>query len=409
MNKLKILLVEDSSEKASAICNIANLVLGLNPGDLMVVPDVIGAKRELGSHRYDVLILDIQVPMRFGETARIDGGVRLIDELNANTRLHKPSHIVGVTQFEESFLSAAQLFNKSLTGLILYSQSSNTWKDELRSFLIQVQSVTQAGEEQVGEPRLDLVIVCALNDPELRALISLESEFEAIDDPDGCMIGYRVKLDTPRGTKKILAACALEMGMAATAALSAKLIERYRPRYIAMCGIAGGVKGEVQLGDIIVADVVWDYSSGKLSTDINGAPVFKPEPKVITLDAFTKRQIMMYMSDSEVTRNIQNSWKEKLPTSKLSVHLGPMFTGALVVSNQAKVDELTHTHRKVKGIEMEAYAVFCAAKYSDSPQPVALAIKAISDLADHEKDDVWQRYAAHTSASYLLEWARRYL
>jgi nucleoside phosphorylase len=118
--------------------------------------------------------------------------------------------------------------------------------------------------------------------------------------------------------------------------------------------------------------------------------------------------MMLFMQDRECFGTIKAKWKGVEIPGELKPHLGPLFTGALVVSNQAKVDELTFTHRKLKGIDMEAYAVFCAAKYADSPQPIAIAIKSISDCADEEKNDLWRRYAAYTSAAVLIEWIGRY-
>ena len=58
-----------------------------------------------------------------------------------------------------------------------------------------------------------------------------------------------------------------EMGMTAAAATAMKVIFTFRPRYLIMVGIAAGVvKTELenqQYGDVIVPDVVWNYSAGK--------------------------------------------------------------------------------------------------------------------------------------------------
>jgi nucleoside phosphorylase/CheY-like chemotaxis protein len=404
---MRVLVVEDSNERASKILAIASLVPGLDTQQIVLVPDVAGAKRELKTSQYDVLIVDIQVPIRFGEAAKVDGGIRLVEELTSGSSLNRPSYMLGLTQYDESFAAATQPLFRSFAGVLHALPDSTGWEVELRSFLTQTLAATQL--RSTGEQRVDMVIVCALNEPELQGLVQCESRFLPLEDADGCMIAYKASLDTVRGPKSVVAACALEMGMAAAAALSAKLIERYKPRYIVISGIAGGVQGEVAIGDIVVADMVWDYSSGKLATDALGEPRFEPEPRVIPLDPFAKRQMVMFMSDPKVLKDIQAAWEGPLPSPKLSVHLAPMFTGALVVANQAKVTELTFTHRKLKGIEMEAYGVFCAAKYADAPQPVALAIKSVSDLADHAKDDAWRRYATHTASRYLLEWAIRHL
>ena len=58
-----------------------------------------------------------------------------------------------------------------------------------------------------------------------------------------------------------------EMGMTAAAATAMKVIFTFRPRYLIMVGIAAGVAKEnveqQMYGDVIVPDIVWNYSAGK--------------------------------------------------------------------------------------------------------------------------------------------------
>ena len=65
---------------------------------------------------------------------------------------------------------------------------------------------------------------------------------------------------------KVVTAQQNEMGMTAGAVLSMKLIEHFRPRYLIMPGIAAGVAlehvEEQIYGDVVAADVIWNYSAG---------------------------------------------------------------------------------------------------------------------------------------------------
>ena len=63
--------------------------------------------------------------------------------------------------------------------------------------------------------------------------------------------------------RRVILAQQEEMGMPAAVSLSHKLIERFRPRYLIMPGIAAGIGAEQIFGDVIVADTVWNYSYGK--------------------------------------------------------------------------------------------------------------------------------------------------
>jgi nucleoside phosphorylase len=63
-------------------------------------------------------------------------------------------------------------------------------------------------------------------------------------------------------------------------------------------------------------------------------------------------------------------------------------------------------HRKLLGIEMEAYGVMCAADDLPTPQPRAIVLKGVSDFADSAKSDAFREYAAYVSAGaavYLCE------
>ena len=68
-------------------------------------------------------------------------------------------------------------------------------------------------------------------------------------------------------TVKVVAAQQDEMGMTSAAALSMKLIQRFRPVYLIMPGIAAGAGEEHPedqiYGDVVLADAVWNYSNGK--------------------------------------------------------------------------------------------------------------------------------------------------
>jgi nucleoside phosphorylase len=60
---------------------------------------------------------------------------------------------------------------------------------------------------------------------------------------------------------------ATRAGQSATASVAASLVERLRPRCLAMCGVCAGNPAEVALGDVIVADLTFGYDEGKRTVD----------------------------------------------------------------------------------------------------------------------------------------------
>jgi nucleoside phosphorylase/tetratricopeptide (TPR) repeat protein len=69
------------------------------------------------------------------------------------------------------------------------------------------------------------------------------------------------------GTLRIAVTQALGMGGANAVIASASLLREYDVQCLAMCGVCAGRRGDVALGDVIVADRVWQYDTGKRKSE----------------------------------------------------------------------------------------------------------------------------------------------
>lgn len=81
---------------------------------------------------------------------------------------------------------------------------------------------------------------------------------------DGRLVATRRFRASMGNTLEVITTWATEMGGVATAALATSLIEKYNPQCISMCGICAGRRGKLSLGDVIFADRLWTYDTGKL-------------------------------------------------------------------------------------------------------------------------------------------------
>ncbi|XXY49514.1 pentapeptide repeat-containing protein [Sorangium sp. So ce269] len=114
--------------------------------------------------------------------------------------------------------------------------------------------------------RVDALVVTALQD-ELEAVLALgeggRDGWREARDPAGFPYYVR-ELPNDRGQPlRVAAAWSGRMGESAAAARAQGLIEVLDPGCLAMCGICAGRRGEVSLGDVIVADRVYSYDEGK--------------------------------------------------------------------------------------------------------------------------------------------------
>lgn len=122
---------------------------------------------------------------------------------------------------------------------------------------------------------VDALIITALQD-ELDALRgvatgALGSAWNRKTDSSGYEYHIREFARDGGGKLRIAAARAVSAGAGHAGAVATRLVKELRPRCLAMCGICAGRRGEVSLGDVIVADRVFRYDAGKLKAFRNAA------------------------------------------------------------------------------------------------------------------------------------------
>lgn len=222
--------------------------------------------------------------------------------------------------------------------------------------------------------------------------------------PGDDQLYYEAEFQRDGVCRRIVAAQQDEMGMTASTALSMKLIDHYRPRYLIMVGIAAGVvlpEVEDQIyGDVVLADVVWNYSSGKFvspeKADIRFGEVgFIPRPTAIDLQEW----VIPYVR--QAAESLEN---------ETHIFVGPMASGSAIVANQEVLNaQIRHSYHNTAGLDMEAYAVMYAAEHATAPRPTPIIAKSVCDYADSRKSDQYQKFAAFTSCQFSKLLYEKYL
>lgn len=249
------------------------------------------------------------------------------------------------------------------------------------------------------EANFDIAVICALAAPELEKLcrIGKWTELATVRDDPNC---YQVsEFQTRRGRRlRVVAAASTQMGMPAAAVLATKTIMRFRPKIVAIVGIAAGIKSEHQgFGDILAADRTFDYGAGKF-TSLDNKLHFSPDPRPLAIDSRLLARLQQWSGKGKHFSEISLEWPAKRPPTALRMHVGPLGSGAAVLGTTEPIADTKNHWRKLIGIEMEAYGVHLACHTAVSPSPVFLCMKSVCDFADGKTDD-WQDYAAHTAAN----------
>jgi len=224
---------------------------------------------------------------------------------------------------------------------------------------------------------------------------------------------YRTYFIKDKKRISVIARTENEMGMVESATLATTMINYFNPQYIAMTGIAAGIKDEgIELGDIVIPKMVWNWQSGKFKI-IDDKSVFDRDNIKIPLDEDLADAVEKIKDDNSFLSNIFDNFKKDIDKkSKLSVRPNivteNMVSGSAVVANSSMVSTEIGS-RKLVSIDMEAYGVFCAAKKSTKNGAEAIVIKSICDFADAEKNDDYQEFSAYASAQTLYKLATEYI
>lgn len=114
---------------------------------------------------------------------------------------------------------------------------------------------------------VDALIVTAVED-EYEAVLAVETgavaagAWQRREGPTRLEVAFH-EFTGERGVIRIAVTQALGMGGVNAIDAAARLIEAYHVRCLAMCGVCAGRRGDVELGDVIIADRLWQYDAGK--------------------------------------------------------------------------------------------------------------------------------------------------
>ena len=397
---MKVLILDDQYTKVEVFCRVLNR---LSPCTIEHMSNSKDALRYLSNNMdVDLIIVDLQIPEILGGDVLENGGIKFLEYIEINTSYQLPKHVIGATAYAESYSRYKSFFEKKGWTLI-HGTEDEVFFESIFSTIINF------SRKEFG--KFDIAIITALRKTEFEAILSLPIEWTKIEFKNDSNIYYKGFITVSSGdVKSVIATSCPRMGIAAATALSTRLLLRHNPEYIIMTGIAAGIQGKVELGDILVAEPSWEWGSGKLTVR-EGKPVFLSSPH--QLHIYSK--LSPILSDLSAKRTylseIQLSAMElglKCP-NVLNMHVGPLASGAVVLEEPETVKLIKAQNRDTIGIDMEAYGVFAAANYSYSDATKAIVVKSVCDFADIDKNDDFQPYAAFTSAVFALKLIQNHL
>lgn len=167
---------------------------------------------------------------------------------------------------------------------------------------------------------------------------------------------------------------------------------KYQPDVMIFCGIAGGIKDTV-IGDVVVADKVYNYHSGRVELD------FSPRPQIyIPSQAIIERA------------NLEGQSSE-LSSKEYKVLVKPIASGEELVASQKSetLERITKYYNDAVAIEMEGYGFLDAAQKCGVNE--RLLVRGISDLLDDKTEtdkQGGQQLAMRNAASFAFQVLREF-
>ncbi len=270
----------------------------------------------------------------------------------------------------------------------------------------------QSGYRDWRIQEMDVAIVTILEE-EYKAVRAHLSEPQRLPgpstDPNVCawMAGKVAKSDG-NGFYRVILALTGRPGTNSAVFATIETVRRWKPRYVLLVGIAGGLPNEgLRIGDVVFSTLIWAYEYGKL-----------------TSNRFLPRQDFTYQVDPGLltaSRTLENIWKKKIRTRPPDLSLVPRAIGGPVASGDKIVDSLDNAFfadvfqawPRLLAVEMEGAGAANAIEGLRSLgfQVGFMMIRGISDMPTinvtntilrTSTRDRWKEFAAAAAASFAI-------
>lgn len=284
-------------------------------------------------------------------------------------------------------LSRAGLVDNGKQGIRL-----GTWGR--RGFRLTFAEIERSSTARLDRARAGSIVICT----------AIELEYIAVLDHLGGPIsvhrrkGVRFDVGTFQGLESTWQAVLAQTGpgnVSAGIALE-RAVAEFDPQITIFVGVAGGRK-DVQLGDVVAADAVYGYESGK-DTEAEYFPRMKTQSSSFGL----VNQAWATAREAHWQQRIKSETQMRRPEAVVK----PIASGSVVVAHaKSRTAHLLDQYcGDAVAVDMESYGFLQTV--NANPGIEGLVIRGISDLLtskDEDSDRRWQPVAARHAAAFAIE------
>jgi nucleoside phosphorylase len=237
-------------------------------------------------------------------------------------------------------------------------------------------------------------------------LTALDLEYQAVRR---CLENVRVRphrsgtlfeLGELPGSAGTVAMAVTGEGNVGAAVLAERAITMFAPRALLCVGVAGGLRPDIALGDVVVATKVYALHGGRVHDD-----GFVARPRAWHA-SHELEQVAKLVARAGTWTSLIEPGSARLPSGRPAVHFKPVVSGEVVVNGRDKsmTGHLRDVFDDAVAVEMESAGIAHAA-HLNGALPV-LTVRGISDHADSAKlaNDAagWQHVAAGHAAAFTV-------
>jgi len=385
---MKVLLLEDSEEKRKVVVELLGKFQDQNL-DITVVDNFTDYLRNINSILFDLLIVDLVVPQYRNSNNAIEMTTQIMEVTRGDYKcVNFRTAAVALTGYDTTAEERIKDLNLHDITVLTYDVDVDDWKKSLEKKIV----------SSAPKPNFDFVIICALpKEADGFAAAGYPVSNRTLIAGLSCR---EIQINRKRG----VIVTAPRMGLVSAAITATHAIDAFSPKYLCMSGICAGVKNRTKIYDVLISSTCHQNDSGKWSSGH-----FQTEVYSVPLDHGISLKVDEMISERNFAENISSNIKLSLDefppeTNNLefSVILAPTSSGSSVIADENMVDQIGGQQRKLMGFEMEAFAIYEAARLSTRNIKVICA-KSVVDNGTPGKGDSYHRVAAILSAKVIYE------
>ena len=286
------------------------------------------------------------------------------------------------------------------------------------------QSLNSNRKQLLEEGQMDIAIVTILPEEYQAVLDKLDQKHRPRpqkNKPDlyAWMLG-EIKSPSYTTPFKVVVGMTAKPGNVSGAKIIEKAISRWKPRYILLVGIAGGLPREkLEKGDVVISQVIWGYEYGKVKKRFHP----RTDWTYPVDDALLRNALALAVREPDWAASFLQQHDQLSQSPKVVV--GPIASGDKVVDDASSdfFKQVLKQWPKLQAIEMEGAGAASAINEATSEGHTVgfLMIRGISDMpltnSHHQKGndkaksqtierDAWKCLAAESAAAFTVHFIR---